>query len=357
MRVSLIILTLLGGAYGNLAYADKCRSGVGFSIEEDFAKVGVGPGNRTIEVQGGFGEIIRTGSPQDFEGETLCENLGTHTINLGTYGKLSAIRFEAKGEIQGPSSYILVEANGSAAVDGSISPFNQSIDMRGQVDFRSFDGEIGSSFQRNTVCGERIDLSLSRFRAYMSTNPNENNFVRVRVTKVVFVFQETQRGDPSCINNPLAIAPTLDLPFGENTEVALRSSSTQKCVDVSDFANWPGAPIQQWDCAHSPNQRFRVKRIGQNFKLQATHSNQCLWIGNGVNANGTITTQGDCNSPAALINIGPTVHNIRANTFVLRSTTTGKCLDIDSGRPDNGVKLQQWDCVGTPWQEWQIYPI
>ncbi|MFQ6197404.1 RICIN domain-containing protein [Streptomyces sp. NPDC000405] len=41
----------------------------------------------------------------------------------------------------------------------------------------------------------------------------------------------------------------------------------------------------------------------------------------------------------------------------LRVSHSGKCLDIDRAKLDNGVKAQQWTCNGTIAQQWRAVPV
>ncbi|MFC4517604.1 RICIN domain-containing protein [Streptomyces ehimensis] len=44
-------------------------------------------------------------------------------------------------------------------------------------------------------------------------------------------------------------------------------------------------------------------------------------------------------------------------TVQLQVTHSGKCLDIDHAKTDNGIKAQQWTCNGTVAQQWRMVPV
>ncbi|MFI9238025.1 RICIN domain-containing protein [Streptomyces sp. NPDC053079] len=41
----------------------------------------------------------------------------------------------------------------------------------------------------------------------------------------------------------------------------------------------------------------------------------------------------------------------------LKAAHSGKCLDIDGGKADNGVRAQQWNCNGSDAQKWRAVPV
>ncbi|WP_367621041.1 RICIN domain-containing protein [Streptomyces olivoreticuli] len=44
-------------------------------------------------------------------------------------------------------------------------------------------------------------------------------------------------------------------------------------------------------------------------------------------------------------------------TIQLQAVHSSKCLDLDHGRVNNGIKAQQWTCNGTDAQKWQAIPV
>ncbi|MFE9958201.1 RICIN domain-containing protein [Micromonospora sp. NPDC005299] len=47
---------------------------------------------------------------------------------------------------------------------------------------------------------------------------------------------------------------------------------------------------------------------------------------------------------------------VAADTYVLVNATSGKCLDVDGQRADDGVVVQQWSCNGQANQQWKLNP-
>lgn len=48
------------------------------------------------------------------------------------------------------------------------------------------------------------------------------------------------------------------------------------------------------------------------------------------------------------------VANVDNGTYVIKSSVTGKCIDIPSGAPGDGIKVQQWTCNGADAQKFKI---
>ncbi|SCL20063.1 Ricin-type beta-trefoil lectin domain-containing protein [Micromonospora rhizosphaerae] len=47
---------------------------------------------------------------------------------------------------------------------------------------------------------------------------------------------------------------------------------------------------------------------------------------------------------------------VATDVFTLINAASGKCLDVDGQRTDDGVDVQQWSCNGQPNQQWRLTP-
>jgi hypothetical protein len=82
---------------------------------------------------------------------------------------------------------------------------------------------------------------------------------------------------------------------------------------------------------------------------------KCLDVSGGSTADGANVQQWDCNgSPAQQWQLS----NIANNVYEIRSSTTfNECLDVNGGGTANGTNVQQWGCNGTVAQQWAIWSL
>lgn len=114
-------------------------------------------------------------------------------------------------------------------------------------------------------------------------------------------------------------------------------NATGKCVDISGDRVEAGVPIQQYDCANTSSQSFRVLDGGNGYLVfQGTKSGKVIDNPNASNNNGNKLWQWDLNnSPAQKWKL----QQVNGG-FAMINQGSGKCLDIDLG----GSYAQQWDC-------------
>ncbi|MEV6400218.1 RICIN domain-containing protein [Streptomyces sp. NPDC051907] len=76
-----------------------------------------------------------------------------------------------------------------------------------------------------------------------------------------------------------------------------------------------------------------------------------LAVGAGVAAliGGVTPAHAQGSTPVAAVPAGETI-------VQLKVVHSGKCLDIDRARTENGVRARQWDCNGTAAQQWRVIP-
>jgi hypothetical protein len=124
-----------------------------------------------------------------------------------------------------------------------------------------------------------------------------------------------------------------------------------QCMDVGGMSQADNAPIVQWPCSGTANQRFRITPASGHpgkFKLVAEHSKKCVDI-NIFNSN---VAQWSCNP------YDQQVFNVRAEgsvTVTLRSKfhNYGWCIDVP-GASRELVQLIEYPCHGGANQLWHI---
>lgn len=93
--------------------------------------------------------------------------------------------------------------------------------------------------------------------------------------------------------------------------------NSELCLDVVDWGAYNGANVQQWGCWNG--------------------SPQLWYFENGVRAAGK--------------------DGYYDTWFLVRTRTTGRCLDVSGISQENGANVHVWDCWGGPNQRWAIgYP-
>ena len=347
-NIQKILLSVFSLGLSGTTLADVCTSQFGGFGGTATVETGVD----YVDISGGISTVLVTSSDQDYKAESRCDDVMNQLVRLPFYGRLVAIEITGEAEAKGENTSGEFEILGHASIPNYSDEFKKTFRWAGVPEFNSEGQSLGQQAESNSVCGEAINIRVDYIRQAFETEQFDRGNARVDVRNVRLKFQAVSPGDRSCINKAAVGLTDISSPFSSGQRVELVSVHTKKCVDIAEFGMWNGASAQQWDCSQSSNQLFQVNVAGDGITLKASHSNQCLSIGNGALGNGAPTTQTvDCNSSAAKIKLGPAS---TPNAFTLRSAKSGKCLDIDSGKTKNGQKLQQWECVGTLWQEWRI---
>lgn len=126
---------------------------------------------------------------------------------------------------------------------------------------------------------------------------------------------------------------------------AFVNSSTNKCLDISDYGNSSdGTRIQQWSCSGQPNQYFDVINVGndefaifnrQTRKVFDIPDNRMLQDGAELQQ---FRWSGRQNQRFRLVEA--------SGGFRLVNVASGKCLDVASQSNDDGARIHQWNCGG-----------
>lgn len=146
-----------------------------------------------------------------------------------------------------------------------------------------------------------------------------------------------------------------------NEPKKLSPRHSNKCLDI-DLGNWGnGSAVQQWQCWQSDNQSFLVEpmylgygRWSDNwYQLRAVFSNRCVDFHLGQSYDGGTIQQWDCwGSPGQQFKF---VANGGASPeYMLESRNNGKCIDFPINN-DNGLRAHQWTCWRGSNQTFRLY--
>lgn len=136
-----------------------------------------------------------------------------------------------------------------------------------------------------------------------------------------------------------------------NVEYQLVNRGTNKCFDVFDHGVANGVRLQQWTCTGEPHQKFRLVDFGAgNYSLVGLQSGRTVTVRDWAQWNGADIViwddQWGANQRLILV---PSQNG----SFQVRFNHSNKCLDLDSGNPADGARVQQWDCQpGNANQDW-----
>lgn len=130
----------------------------------------------------------------------------------------------------------------------------------------------------------------------------------------------------------------------------LRSSYSNKCLDVRDHSLDNGARLQQWGCTGENQQRFLINHAGGDYyTISGFDSRRCVSSQESKQDNGNPVLQWDCaNGPDQLVRFVPS----NSGSFTIRFSHSNKCMDVDGPSFDDGKLVQQWECLGGPNQDW-----
>ncbi|GIJ29313.1 endo-1,3-beta-glucanase [Micromonospora qiuiae] len=130
------------------------------------------------------------------------------------------------------------------------------------------------------------------------------------------------------------------VPDGNSGTTRIRGQQSGRCIDIPSANPYDGAPLQIWDCNTTAAQAWTFAADGTIRAM-----GKCMdpaWAGT---ANGTEVNLVTCNGNPAqrfTLNAAGDLVNLNAN----------RCVDVRDNNPNNGGRLQLWDCAGTPNQKW-----
>jgi hypothetical protein len=139
----------------------------------------------------------------------------------------------------------------------------------------------------------------------------------------------------------------------------LINRNSGKCVDVDGGPAGAGlnedANVHQWSNIDAPNQQWRLMTVGGGWhKLVAVHSGKALDVDNARSEDGVNVRQHeDNNSPAQHWRIEPAGDGF----FKLIAECSRKVLAVDQASRDEGANIFQWSDIGSPDQQWRFVRV
>ncbi|MEV7670167.1 ricin-type beta-trefoil lectin domain protein [Streptomyces sp. NPDC088752] len=121
------------------------------------------------------------------------------------------------------------------------------------------------------------------------------------------------------------------------------------CLDVQGGGKTNGTPVQIYTCNGGAAQEWTLEGSEEDLHLRNTGSFKCLDVAGNASANGTKIQITDCYSTKGQ----SWKADVRAPS-VLKSLTTGKCLDLSAFTKSTDLRL--WDCKDTSAQKYLIKP-
>ena len=121
---------------------------------------------------------------------------------------------------------------------------------------------------------------------------------------------------------------------------ALKSSFSNRCIDIPGGNPVDGARLQMYDCNGSAAQQWTANSDGT---LRAM--GKCMDPAGGALANGTPLQLVTCNG-------NPVQRFTLSAAGDLVNVSANKCVDVKDRNAANGAQLQLWDCSGGSNQKW-----
>jgi ricin-type beta-trefoil lectin protein/pregnancy-associated plasma protein-A len=130
-----------------------------------------------------------------------------------------------------------------------------------------------------------------------------------------------------------------------------------KCVEVANGSSADLAAVQQNPCLTSGNkQRWLPSRKTVNFGFVAKNSKMCMDVANASLSDNALVQQYPCVEGAPnerwYLESAGTTNGV--DYFYIRSTNSGKCLDVPNGSTSTGIQLQQYSCIGVDNEKWSF---
>ncbi|MEU7134142.1 RICIN domain-containing protein [Streptomyces sp. NPDC046261] len=133
---------------------------------------------------------------------------------------------------------------------------------------------------------------------------------------------------------------------------AAKAADEARAKEAARAAAAAAADAAETARANAAEAKARAEMPETVVTLKAAHSGKCLEIDKGKKDNGAKAQQGECNSgDAQKWRVVPVANS----SFELRSVPSGKCLEVADSGTKAGAVVQQWSCVANAKQmRWQI---
>ncbi|MGH9842428.1 MAG: RICIN domain-containing protein [Blastocatellia bacterium] len=131
---------------------------------------------------------------------------------------------------------------------------------------------------------------------------------------------------------------------------AITSRSSGRSLDVTERSMREGGNVQQWDYADQPNQNWEVIDMGQNVvAIIARHSGMALTVDGDRDRSNVVQRRwrGNTRQQWQLRPVGD-------GWYQLTNVGSGRCMDVEDKRTDNGANMQQYSCSGADNQQFRL---
>jgi Ricin-type beta-trefoil lectin domain-like len=124
--------------------------------------------------------------------------------------------------------------------------------------------------------------------------------------------------------------------------ISLKNVQSGLCMDVLSFNQNDGAGVVQWDCNGLDNQKFTVEKKGENtYVLKVTFNGKCLDMP-GTTADNTQVTVSRCHYDTNQLWMFERLQE-NPNEFQIRNVYTNKCLE-NGIQTEKGKPVFQFQC-------------
>jgi len=135
------------------------------------------------------------------------------------------------------------------------------------------------------------------------------------------------------------------------------------CMEVQNADPSNGAIIRQTACTNQNRQRWQITPRYVNFGFvtanpmsASPNEHLCMDVANASQDNWAVVQQWWCTEGAAhqrwSLVPGGSVGGV--DYYSIKSTNSGKCMDVPGGSPQTGLQMQQFDCHGGDNQLWSF---
>nr|WP_309232058.1 ricin-type beta-trefoil lectin domain protein [Micromonospora tarensis] len=119
------------------------------------------------------------------------------------------------------------------------------------------------------------------------------------------------------------------------------SFASDRCVDIPDGNATAGVRLQIWDCRRTAKQLWTFPADGTVRSM-----GKCLDVAGHSTADGAAVLLADCSGAGS--------QRFTLNkAYDLVNTKADRCVDVLDANPDNGARLQIWQCNGNANQKWR----
>ncbi len=131
---------------------------------------------------------------------------------------------------------------------------------------------------------------------------------------------------------------------------AITSRSSGRSLDVAERSMREGGNVQQWSYADQPNQNWEVIDLGQNVAaIIARHSGMALTVDGNQDRSNVVQRRwrGNTRQQWRMDQVG-------GGWYKFTNVGSGRCLDIQDKRTDDGANIQQYSCSGADNQQFRL---